>query len=882
MTPARRIARIPGISAFRTFALLLAGACAALWLTGCPTDGRRDASQYLRSAINLRMDPVPADHPYCLDADKRMGLSEQACRDAAKYRLRWERPEDTVGFNEYRVYLDTMHGGRPWSEIRRDRSLAAFTFGNPAPAADSVIFILADSGTPAREVVRGTTGLVPLDTTGRVDAEGRLVFAVTTSYRESSLDGIPVYAWAITTDRFPPYPLNPRFTPEATALTVEWERPRDPTSFFEPGADSGIILAYYLRVVRGGVYSTTRPGGLTNVTLTYLAGGVDRSAEVVRDTIRSLRGAPGLLFRLPDSMRVQNRTTRIAADSLRVILSGFTPQDTLDIGLWPVDTSGNISRNDSSITAATNILLTDTTQPVKPVLSLVSTGRNSFIYSFTASRDLVETGTGLAPSPQPNANIEEYRITRILIGGTGSSARLDTRLTVTQALRGNATFTDTARYLPPGSAYLVVIRAIDSTGYLSEADTLSVATTAVAFPGPDSAATCPPGFIAIPGGRFLFGDSTTAADNDERPGVRRVAASYCIEEMEHRNADGTFATSVTWQQAHDVCRDMAATSLTLADSTWLCTEAEWERACEGAEPDVPLLYGMQAEGRNALETRFACNISTGDSVMAKTAALRDPTCISYDGVLDMSGNLSEWVLDPYTDAYPATPDTLRPGVPHTTPVATSRRGFRGSHYLNPNEAPGVLLARARCSNRNFAAQSRPRPFAGCVSDGPQLVVTYNNVSKPPRCLPLPPHIAAAAIDTVIPARDSSQVLILIRGEPTPYVHTLPVDTAYIAQGLKPVSAGLTRQTLAIVTFQNSVTSEAIVDTLHATGLLNASLANQQATFRREAAPPWSVVQSGGAYQITYRYAHIQTRSVPAKAYYSNPAMGFRCCSRPRP
>lgn len=872
MTPVRRILRTSG--------LLLAGACAALLFTACPTDSRRDASQYLHSVINLRLDPVPADHPYCFDADKRMGLGEQACRDAAKYRLRWERPEDTVGFVEARIYVDTVHGGQLWSNIRRDRAQAAFIFGGPSPLADSLIFILADSGTPAFEVVRGTTGLVPLDTTGRLDAEGQLVFGVTTTYRESSQDGIPVYAWAITTDRFAPYPLGPRYTPEAKALTVEWERPRDPTSFFEPGADSGIIRAYYLRVVRGGAYASSRPGGLSNVTLTYLAGGVDRSAEVVRDSFRQ-RGAPGLLFRLPDSLRVQNRNESTAADSLRVILGGFTAQDTLDVALWAVDTSGNINRNDSSVTKT--ILLTDTTQPVKPVLSLLSTGRNSFIYSFTASRDLVETGTGLAPSPQPNANIEEYRITRTLLGGTGSSARRDTVIIVTSALRDNLTFTDTARHLPPGSSYRVVIRAADSTGHLSEPDTLDVSTTAVTFPGADSAATCPPGFIAIPGGRFLFGDSTTAAGNDERPGVRRVAPSYCIEQTEHRNTDGTFATRVTWQQAYETCRDMATTSLTPSDSTWLCTEAEWERACEGAEPDVPLLYGMQAESRSAIETRYACNISTGDSLMAKTAALRDPTCISYDGVLDLSGNLSEWVLDPYTDAYPATPDTLRRGVPHTTPTATSRRGFRGSNYLNPNEPPGVLLSRARCSNRNFAAQSRPRPLAGCVSEnGPQLVVTYNDANKPARCLPLPENIPAASIDTVIPAPDSSKLIILIRGVADRHMHTIPYDSNYAVPGLKPVSAGLTRQTIAIVTFQNALTSETIVDTLHATGLLNATPANQEAVFRREAAPPWSVVQSGGAYQITYRYAHIQTRSVPAKAYYSNAAMGFRCCSRPRP
>lgn len=869
----------------RRAVVVAGGAFLLSFLAGCPTDGRRDTFDYLRSPLNFRMDPVGADHPFCLDPDQRMGLTEQECRAASKYRLRWERPEDTVGFSEYRIYVDTTPPGTtlPWNEVRRERSLASFIFEGRAPPGDSIIFVLADSGDLGRVLSRTAPGLVPLDTTGRFDSTGRLVFAVAAGYRESGLDGTPAITWAITTDRFPPYPLQPAFTPQATSLTVEWDRPRDPTNFFEPGADSGLIRAYYLRVVRGGLLGANRPGdtaGFRDVAVTYHAGGVDRTAEVTRTEFRSLRGAPGVLFRLPDSMRVQNRFARVAADSLRVVLSGFLPQDTLDIGLWAMDSAGNVS-SDSSISAATRILLTDTTQPVKPVLSVLSSDRNGFVYAFTASRDLVESGSGLVPAPQPNANILEYRISRTALTDGVAGSR-DTVILLSTAWRDSAIFRDTARHLPPGTQYRLVIQAVDSTGHLSEPDSLTIATSAVRFPGADSLATCPPGFVAVPGGRFMLGDTASISGSDERPARFHVAPSYCIEALEHRDAAGAFVTRVTWQQAHDACRDMAADRLTPADSTWLCTEAEWERACEGAEPDLPLNYGMQSERRTPGNVRYACNIGTADSAMAQSAALRDPSCISYDGALDMSGNLAEWVLDPYTTQYPALPESLSRGVPHTTPAAGSRRGFRGSNYLNPNESPAILLSRARCSNRNYAAQSRPRPVPGCVSTGPQLVVTYNNATKPPRCLPLPEGVAATDIDSLVPARDSTQILVLIRGEPTPQIYQLPHDTAYIAQGLRPISAALTRQTLAIVTFRNELTSETIVDTLHTAGLLNGSPAMQEAVFRREASPPWSAVKSGDQYQITYRYAHVQTRSVPAKAYYSNAAIGFRCCSRPRP
>src|SRR5690606_13592667 len=119
-----------------------------------------------------------------------------------------------------------------------------------------------------------------VDTTGRLDSSGRLVFAIVTAYRESGLYGQPRYTWVITDDRFPPNPPSPRFTPKARSLEITWSRPRDPTSFFEPTADSGIILAYYLRVVRGGILNANRPGHLDSLDITYVVGGVDRSAEV--------------------------------------------------------------------------------------------------------------------------------------------------------------------------------------------------------------------------------------------------------------------------------------------------------------------------------------------------------------------------------------------------------------------------------------------------------------------------------------------------------------------------------------------------------------------------------------------------------------------------
>ena len=867
-------------------------------LTGCPTDGRRDSFGYLRTPVTFRMDPVAANHPFCLDADRRMpGMTEAQCLSASKFRLHWERPEDTTGFQAYRIYVDTTppDSDLPWRDVFKESSLASFVLEGPARPSDSIIFVLADSGS-APELSRASPRIVALDTSGRLESTGRLVFAIVATYATGDAEGPPRITWVITEDRFPPYPMQPSFTPRARTMEVDWVRPGDPTSFFDPEADTGIVLAYYLRIVRSGKQYAGRPGTFDPTISSYLVGGVDRTDEVdsthfviAKNGVPGQSGAPGRLFRLPDSSRVQFRNSANPLDSLRVVISGLSPQDTVDLTLWAEDGAGNVLQTDTVASAYTRRFLTDTTQPTTPQLRVLDSTRNGFVYAFTASRDLVPSGGGLAPAPNPNANIEEYRITRRRISGPAAgAAELDSVFTVRAAQRDDTLFTDTVRYLAPGAGFRLVVRSVDSTGYVSEADSADVSTLETRFPGPDSAATCPPGFVAIPGGRFLFGDTGSASTADERPSVNRVVKPYCIEAYEHRDSSGAFVTSRTWQQAHDVCRDLSA-SMTPGDSTWLCTEAEWERACEGGAPDLPLLYGIQSEKSAPGNIRFACNIGTGDSLMAVDPALRDPNCISYEGAFDMADNLAEWVLDPVTlqasgemAAYPATPDTIPRGAPHTPVTSESVRGFRGSHYLNPNQSPAVLLARARCSNRDYATQSRPQAYAGCIDpDGPQILITYN-ASKPPRCLPLPADISAADVDTVTTSRDSSVILILLHGKPEPVRDTLPFDTVYNAAGVKPVSAGLTRRTMAIVTFRNEETSQTVTDTLHAAELLGASPATLDAIFRREAAPPWSVVKNGSDYDIRYVYAHVRTRNVPAKSYYSNPALGFRCCSRPRP
>lgn len=838
---------------------------------GCPTTPNQNNYDYLRSPITFRIDTVPAAHSYCSQS-QTLFPSVDSCQLTKKYALRWEPPQDTTGFLEYRVYLDTSPSnafGKAWSEVRKDRSLASAIIPGVGGSKDSLIIVFDNSGFRVNTIQHGETRIISFDTSGRIDAQGRLVFALVAAYRESGQDGQPRYTWIITNDRFSPFPIQPAYTRYDTRVEIDWSRPPDPTSFFNPGADSGVIRQYVLRVTRGSILNGNRTG-IFSPAVHYENNGVDWSDRVQMDTFTTTHGYPGRRFILPDSQHAFDIRLPDPRDSLKAIVSGLSPQDTVDFGLWAVDASGNVT--DSSL--ATRVILTDTTEPVAPILRLIDYGRNKIIYSFTAARDRVERNGLLVPADSANANILEYHLTRRLISGSaGGIASKDSIVTVTGKNRRDTLFVDTARYLPPGATYRIYAQAMDSTGHLSQRDSLDASTLAVNFTGPDSASSCPPGFVPIPAGKFTLGNAS--ADLDERPAQSRYLGSYCIENYEHRDNSGSFQTRRTWQDADSICL-----ALSPSDSSHLCSEAEWERACKGPD-SPPMTYGFQSEDSTNPNAIFnVCNIGTGDSTMAATQSLRNPSCLTSEGVFDMSGNLAEWVLDPYSQGAYQTPDTiLFPGHPLVPPSDTGLHGFRGGYYLYSHLPTATILHSARCSNRDYPTQIRPLAYPGCMDSAqPLVVILYNTLS--PRCIQIPDSLRNRIITKVSPSSDSTKILFLVDGVAQPIIYTLPTNPVYNTS--RPIEAKLTLRTLAAVSFVNSKTGELLLDTLDATEMTDTSEATLSAIFNREVAPPWSALRVNGRYVIKFLYAYSKLHNVPARRDYSNTAIGFRCCSLPRP
>ncbi len=864
----------------------------AALLVSCspPKDGNN--FNYLRSPSFFGADTTAADHPFCDGSHPFAGKDQ--CLAAKKYQLTWARPEDTAHLIGYRIYLDTLEPnapGKTWDEIRDHPEFASVIVVSQAPK-DTLVFVFGASGFKQDSLKHGDRKIVLIDSSGRSEEKsGRLVFGLVPVYSGGVTPGQPQFAYFKTTDKDPPDPFHPRIKPMAREIAMEWERPTDRTNFFDPSQDTGLILGYRLSISLAGGNLAERKKTFRPKLLSYSVGDKDMTGQVTGFPDKdSLHGS--VTFRLPDSNRSAKRISTILADSLHVLIGNLAPQDSLKLFLYAIDSNGN--QNDSAMETVT-VHTTDTTQPSKPAFSVDSIGRNGFTVHWSASNDSVERGGTLAAGPNFNFGIQEYRLTRILLRAPGEKTtsldHIDTTITPAIGDSLKYAFTLPMKFLPPGTSFHLSIMAVDKTGFESDADSLTVATQSVRFTGDDSALACPIGFIPIPRGKFKLGDDAPAANADERNTHVLTMGSYCIEPYEHRDGTGKrFVSSITYDQAAQACADIDSTF-----QTQLCSEAEWERSCEGPGADsTALAHGIQSENKDASILQTSCNQGTNDSAMAMSFELRNSLCLTTEGVYDMAGNLSEWVRDPYVaNAYAGITDSvLAPdftfpdsSIAATDPTYVTRHGIRGGNYLKTNLGlVGLTQNLARCSNRDFAEQVRPRFRAECLdSTKAKIAVIYGSGITGHRCIDLDPSIDAAKVTDIIPSlKDTSGLTLLVfqTGKAEAVKQAIKPDSAFL--GRKPVSAGLTTRSLAVIAVQNIANPLTVIpDTLDAIEMKDTSQSALQKIFSREVGnTAWTVQKDQqGNFLIKYLTAYTILGTKPALAYYSNRAIGFRCCSR---
>lgn len=196
-------------------------------------------------------------------------------------------------------------------------------------------------------------------------------------------------------------------------------------------------------------------------------------------------------------------------------------------------------------------------------------------------------------------------------------------------------------------------------------------------------------WVTIPAGEFLMGSDPKKdrdARSDEQPQHRVYLAEYQIARVPVTNAQykafmeatghrapGYWPTGrILWGRA-----DHPVVYVSWADAQAFCrwagvrlpSEAEWEKAARGADGRI-YPWGDEPPDRNR------CNFDRNEG--GTTPVGRYPGGASPYGVLDMAGNVWEWVADWYDDMYYATAPLRNP----PGPVSGSCPVLRGGSWVN--------------------------------------------------------------------------------------------------------------------------------------------------------------------------------------------------------
>lgn len=256
--------------------------------------------------------------------------------------------------------------------------------------------------------------------------------------------------------------------------------------------------------------------------------------------------------------------------------------------------------------------------------------------------------------------------------------------------------------------------------------------------------------VYIPGGEFTMG--TNGEDNPQhkvslskfwiyRTEVTNRMYALCVANGQCTNPQDKLATDdlnkltlrenpvvgVNWQQASDYCSWVRGR---------LPTEAEWELTARGPQDNI-FPWGDSAA---------TCDLTNFKDCHGTSSRVYDnPSGKSYYDVLDLAGNVYEWVGDYYRTKYYLTSPTQDPPGPDTGTNRVVRGGSFGSDMIN--------LASAKRSNYD---PTRTRPDLGfrCVVQNPVLY--------PPFCQASPFN---GKIDqkNVTPSGGSCELLARFRG-----------------------------------------------------------------------------------------------------------------------
>ncbi len=580
----------------------------------------------------------------------------KTCKDC--YILRWKHPIEKKDLQNYYVWLDTT--------VVKD-SVQSISQTQIKEASASIAYSGKGEG-DSLDLSKLISKYLERDS---------LHIAIWANYAGNER-GAVMHLYAYFGDDVPPSTVYFIDSTAAKSIWINWIRPTDQQDFYYPEDVSGPILGYDISVeamdknenirnVHVQASLSEQPINSSDLKLFYKFRKKGRSVVLEEDQNQN---QSFLRFVILDRNGFEINNT--LANSWKVEISDLKPEKYYKITILAYDSAGNQSKPESKIVS--------TTDTIPPLIAnkfwlyadsgdgLPRLDSNRLILFWPRSVDPFESPTPiqLDSSLRIPSGYQKYREVRkyLIEQKNGENwepiARdfvvLEDYYNVRYKLENNSMkldsdgefISDTLRWILPGDTITLRIRAIDNSGYYSNAWIKTI----VVSKGELWKYKCPQNFVPI----------------------KMDSSVFCMEKLQH-NTEGKFEKNILYEKAKKECEAL---------SFRLCTELEWNAACT----DGGSRYGV-IEERNFNPNIFLygyCGVGTGDSVSANNIAKRNKICANRNGVRDLPGQLQEWVTSK--------------GDSGEVPL------IKGSSYANFEGASRVELA--QCKNRFAPTRIRPK------------------------------------------------------------------------------------------------------------------------------------------------------------------------------
>jgi len=427
------------------------------------------------------------------------------------------------------------------------------------------------------------------------------------------------------------------------SIWINWVRPTDQQDFYSPEEISGPIAGYDISVeamnksenIRSSTVKASLAGQAVNSSDLLLFYGFRKEGHGVVLERDNNTNPSFFRFVLLDGKGFVK--DNILANNWKMEISGLKPEQHYKITIVAFDSAGNQSKPENRIVSTTDM--------IPPLIAskfwfyadsgdgLPRLDSNRLILFWPRSVDPLENPTQIQLDSNlhipPNYSlgihykeVKKYSIEQkngndwepivrdfvVLEDYYNARYKLENNSMILDA---NGEFiSDTLRWVLPGDTITLRIRAVDNSGYYSDA----WIETIVVSKGELWQYKCPLDFIPI----------------------KKDTSVFCIEKLQHSSND-KFERNILYEKAKEKCKDLSSGNFDVS----LCTEQEWNTACKAGGSR----YGV-IEERNFSPDTFLygyCGVGTGDSISATSIAKRNKICANRNGIRDLPGQLQEWV-----------------------------------------------------------------------------------------------------------------------------------------------------------------------------------------------------------------------------------------------